>query len=95
MFVLGIKKTKGIGMKRVVAIVLTIASVFAGFIYREPCAGADSALPSSYSQNLATPVAFTGTSAKAAVLMEADSGELIFSQNENARLPMASTTKIV
>jgi hypothetical protein len=27
--------------------------------------------------------------------MEADSGDLIFSQNENARLPMASTTKIM
>lgn len=41
------------------------------------------------------PVALTGTSAKAAVLIEAETGEVIFRQNENARLPMASTTKIM
>ena len=41
------------------------------------------------------PVALTGVSARGAVLMEADSGEVIFGQNENARLPMASTTKIM
>jgi len=41
------------------------------------------------------PVALTGVSARGAVLMEAESGELIFGQNENARLPMASTTKIM
>ena len=34
-------------------------------------------------------------SAKAAVLIEADSGRLIFGKNENARLSMASTTKIM
>ncbi len=41
------------------------------------------------------PVAFTGVNARAAVLLEAGSGEVIFGQNENARLPMASTTKIM
>ena len=41
------------------------------------------------------PVALTGVSARGAVLMEADSKEIIFGQNENARLPMASTTKIM
>ena len=41
------------------------------------------------------PVALTGISARGAVLMEADTGEIIFRQNENARLPMASTTKIM
>lgn len=41
------------------------------------------------------PVALTGTSARAAVLMEAETGEIVFRQNENARLPMASTTKIM
>ena len=41
------------------------------------------------------PVALTGVSARGAVLMEAESGEVIFGQNENARLPMASTTKIM
>ncbi len=41
------------------------------------------------------PVALTGTSAQSAVLMEASSGEIVFGQNENAKLPMASTTKIM
>ena len=41
------------------------------------------------------PVALTGVSARGAVLIEADSGEIIFGQNENARLPMASTTKVM
>ena len=41
------------------------------------------------------PVAFTGVSARAALLMEAESGDVVFGQNENARLPMASTTKIM
>ncbi len=34
-------------------------------------------------------------SAHSAVLLEASSGEIIFSKNENERLPMASTTKIM
>ena len=33
--------------------------------------------------------------AKAAVVMDADSGEVLFSKNETLRLPMASTTKIM
>ena len=41
------------------------------------------------------PVALTGVSARGAVLMEADSGQVIFGQNQNAKLPMASTTKIM
>ncbi len=41
------------------------------------------------------PVALTGVNARGAVLMEAESGEVVFGQNENARLPMASTTKIM
>ncbi len=41
------------------------------------------------------PVALTGVSARGAVLMEASSGEVIYGQNENARLSMASTTKIM
>ena len=43
----------------------------------------------------ALPVALNGVSAKAAVLMEAESGEVVFGQNPDARLPMASTTKIM
>ncbi len=41
------------------------------------------------------PVAFTGVNARGAVLVEAESGDVVFGQNENARLPMASTTKIM
>ncbi len=41
------------------------------------------------------PTALRGTSARAAVLVEASGGEVIFAQNEKARLPMASTTKIM
>lgn len=41
------------------------------------------------------PTAIGGTSAQSAVLIEATGGTVIFSQNENARLPMASTTKIM
>ena len=41
------------------------------------------------------PVALAGVSARGAVLMEAESGDVVFGQNENARLPMASTTKIM
>ena len=41
------------------------------------------------------PAALTGVSARGAVLMEAATGDVIFGQNENARLPMASTTKIM
>ncbi len=41
------------------------------------------------------PAALTGVSARGAVLMEAASGDVVFGQNENARLPMASTTKIM
>lgn len=34
-------------------------------------------------------------SAESAALIDADSGSMLFAQNENARLPMASTTKIM
>ena len=35
------------------------------------------------------------TSAKAAALINGDTGEIIYSYNENEKLPMASTTKIM
>ncbi len=41
------------------------------------------------------PAALTGVSARGAVLMEAESGNVVFGQNQNARLSMASTTKIM
>ncbi len=45
--------------------------------------------------NASLPTAIPGLSARGAVLMEASSGDLLFGQNENARLSMASTTKIM
>lgn len=42
-----------------------------------------------------TAVSAVSSSAKAAVVINADSGEIIYSQNCDERLPMASTTKIM
>jgi len=41
------------------------------------------------------PVSALSTSAKAAILINADTGEVIYEQNADERLPMASTTKIM
>ena len=41
------------------------------------------------------PVGAVGTSAKAAAVINGDTGEVIYSQNADERLPMASTTKIM
>ena len=41
------------------------------------------------------PTALSGTSAQSALLMNANTGEILFRQNDSARLPMASTTKIM
>lgn len=59
---------------------------------RLPAAGGI-AIPVALTSSL--PTALTGTSARAAVLIEAESGDIVFRQNERARLPMASTTKIM
>ncbi|MBE6558591.1 MAG: D-alanyl-D-alanine carboxypeptidase [Ruminococcaceae bacterium] len=48
-----------------------------------------------YNQSPSLPVALKGTSAQSAILINADTGEVLFRQNESARLPMASTTKIM
>ncbi len=40
-------------------------------------------------------VSAVSTSAKATILINGDTGEVIFGQNENEQLPMASTTKIM
>ncbi len=42
-----------------------------------------------------TTVSAVSTSAEASVLIEAESGDVIYAQNADARLPMASTTKIM
>lgn len=44
--------------------------------------------------NMFSVVAYT-TSAKAAVVIDGDTGEILYSQNSDVRLPMASTTKIM
>ncbi|MBQ3507468.1 MAG: D-alanyl-D-alanine carboxypeptidase [Clostridia bacterium] len=57
-----------------------------------PCMSGSICIPAG---DTSLPVALTGVSARGAVLMEAESGDVIFGQNQNARLPMASTTKIM
>ena len=49
----------------------------------------------SVSEDTRLPAALGGVSAQSAVLLEATSGDVVFRQNEHARLPMASTTKIM
>ena len=41
------------------------------------------------------PTAVSGISARSAVLIRGDTGEVLFQQNQGTRLPMASTTKIM
>ncbi len=41
------------------------------------------------------PAAVSGISARSAVLLRADTGEILYGQNHHVRLPMASTTKIM
>jgi D-alanyl-D-alanine carboxypeptidase len=57
-----------------------------------PLAGQELDIPAGDGQ---LPPPLGGVSAKAAVLMEAVSGEVVFAQNPDLRLPMASTTKIM
>ena len=45
--------------------------------------------------NGSLPAALGGVSARGAVLIEADSGDIVFGQNPHAQMPMASTTKIM
>lgn len=45
--------------------------------------------------NLVIPVSALEVSAKSAIVICGDTGEVLYSKNENARLPMASTTKIM
>ncbi len=54
---------------------------------------ADVALPEDREASL--PAALGGISAQSAVLIRADTGEVLYEQNPDVRLPMASTTKIM
>ena len=69
---------------------LPVAAASAGGI--SPGQSGDILVPAG---DASLPVALAGVSARGAVLMEAESGDVVFGQNENARLPMASTTKIM
>ena len=69
---------------------LPVAAASAGGI--SPGQSGDILIPAG---DASLPVALAGVSARGAVLMEAESGDVVFGQNENARLPMASTTKIM
>ena len=55
------------------------------------------AIVSFFSVNIVTANAQTvfQTSAKSALIMDADSGTIIYKHNENERLPIASMTKIM
>ena len=97
--------TKHIRLLRAVHVILASVLLFitaAGVFLTVKTSAADAHITSNQSGSVlipagdaSLPVALTGVSARGAVLMEADSKEIIFGQNENARLPMASTTKIM
>ena len=92
-----------------VLLFLTVAGVFFPVVVLSAKEGDGGASPSSVggltpdrsgtvivpAGDASLPVALTGVNARAALLMEAGSGNVIFGQNENAPLPMASTTKIM
>jgi D-alanyl-D-alanine carboxypeptidase/D-alanyl-D-alanine carboxypeptidase (penicillin-binding protein 5/6) len=74
-------------MKKLIAAFLSAALVCTFFV------GAAAQKPRS--ENGGSAVAPPTVSAKSAVLIDRDSGRILFSQNENEKLPMASTTKIM
>ncbi|EFM09841.1 Serine-type D-Ala-D-Ala carboxypeptidase [Paenibacillus curdlanolyticus YK9] len=60
-----------------------------------PAASAAAAEPAAQKQSAAAPNAALAPSARSAVLMDADSGTVIFDKNSHDRLPPASITKIM
>lgn len=87
--------------RRLCAVLLAVSMAVAGGMLPLPvqAVGWDDLPPSATvyaaEEDMTLPVALTGTSARSALLMEASTGEVIFRQNEGARLPMASTTKVM
>ena len=69
---------------KILTIILAIAILLA------PCAVADSVY-----QATALPPEMPEISATSYVLADAKTGEVLFSQNENQRMPVASTTKVM
>lgn len=80
-------------MKRIVALLISLSLVLISIqaIAADEFLG-DSAEPVSA---LVTAAGYPSIGAKGAVLINADTGKVIFEQNAYARLPMASTTKIM
>ncbi len=72
---------------------------YSGYLYVSPPSPTpDFSLPVSMTQSLycsESPPFFHGTSAKASCLIDANSGAILYAHNQNTRLPMASTTKIM
>jgi D-alanyl-D-alanine carboxypeptidase/D-alanyl-D-alanine carboxypeptidase (penicillin-binding protein 5/6) len=71
-------------MKRIIAAVLSAALMFTLYIG-----------VSAENRNVSESPEKPSVSAQAAVLIDARSGRILFSENENEKLPMASTTKIM
>lgn len=78
-----VKKRRDFVMKKIVLSILLISLLLPFF-----CVGITAQEDSSQSPNL-------GISAKSAVLMEAQTGEILYAQNETEALPPASVTKIM
>ena len=91
-------------------LVRTLIAVLASVLLLTACAGGFSAAAKGADGSPQSPVSGSicvaageaslpappvGVSARGAVLMEAETGEIAFGINQNARLPMASTTKIM
>lgn len=82
----GIKRLKtGIGYKKVIGVALLVLALMPAVEY--PVA-AQTGAQEENSTNIQL-------YARSAVLMDADSGRILYGKNENERLPMASTTKIM
>ena len=82
-------------LHRALAVFTAVALVFCFSPLRLSAEGAGTDRPSLHTTREPIPKAPTGLSAKAAVLMEAKSGEVAFGVYPDVRLPMASTTKIM
>ena len=90
---------------RLFSMISAAAVIFSMAVF-SPCAHEDSSLKSAF-PNLSLlgdlyenttpslPPALRGVSARSAILINADTGDILFRQNEAAKLPMASTTKLM
>lgn len=87
-------------MKKIISLILSITLLFSVKVYPEENATMEketsTAIETEYNASSENETNVTlGTTAKSVVLMEASSGTIIFSNNENERLSPASITKIM